>query len=104
LCDDQAKLTHINTNILPGALPNGFSFVMGLDVDILIKNQIIEKLPDGTSIQMDFPILGSSSDQFAVLHWNGSQWIEVSPQTGANQSLYQILTADETGVFVLVKK
>ncbi|HET9915367.1 MAG TPA: HYR domain-containing protein, partial [Anaerolineales bacterium] len=104
LCDGQAKLTHVSTNNMPGVLPDGFSFVMGLDVDILIKNQIIENLPDGTSIQMDFPILGGSSDQFAVLHWNGSQWVEVSPQTGDAQSFYQILTTDETGIFVLVKK
>ncbi|MBN2117953.1 MAG: HYR domain-containing protein [Anaerolineales bacterium] len=104
LCDYQTTLNNVGSNNLPGTLPNGYTFVMGLDLSILSENQAIENLPDGTGIQMDFPILDGSSDQFSVLHWNGSEWIEVPPQTSDDENFYQVRTTGETGIFVLVKK
>jgi len=125
LCNQQTTLHAISVNNLPGQLPNGFTFVMGLDVSILSANKVIEDLPSGTGIQMDFPISGDSKDQFAVLYWNGSKWIEISQQIGGDKlsqilstsadnefyqvqtpmnDFYQIITTDKTGIFVLVKK
>lgn len=104
LCDYQTTLDDIGRDELPGALPDGHSFVMGLDLRILKDNEAIEELPDGTSVLLDFPRLGDSSGQFAVLHWNGNEWVEVSQQAGGDLNFYQISTTDQTGIFVLVKK
>ncbi len=104
LCDYQTMLDNVDANNLPGALPNGYSFVMGLDLGILSEGKLIEDLPNGTSIQLDFPILGGPKAQFAVLHWDGNQWIEISQQSSDNQDFYQIVTMDKTGIFILVKK
>jgi hypothetical protein len=125
LCDHQTILNGIDVNNLPGELPNGYSFVAGLDVDILSENQSMEGLPDGTGIQMDFPISDGSPDQFAALYWSGSEWIEISQQISdaeipqaisgnsdnefyqvqnALDAFYQVLTTNKTGIFALVKK
>ncbi|HLE91865.1 MAG TPA: HYR domain-containing protein, partial [Anaerolineales bacterium] len=86
LCDHQTTINSIGASDLPAGLPDGFSFVMGLDVQVLSENQIITDLPDGSGIEMDFPIYAQSRDQFAVLYWsdadgNGNgEWIEVSQQ------------------------
>jgi len=125
LCDHQTTLNDISPDNLPGALPDGYAFEMGLGVSILSENQAIEELPNGTGIQMDFPILSGSKDQFVVLYWDGSQWIEVSEQISAEEisqfvdgnsgnelfevdteldTFYQVLTTNKTGIFVLAKK
>jgi hypothetical protein len=91
LCDHQTTINSIGTGDLPADLPDGFSFVMGLDVQVLSKNQIITDLPDGSGIEMDFPIYARSQDQFAVLYWsdadgNGSgEWIELSQQLSPDE-------------------
>ena len=72
---------------------------------------------------MDFPISGA--DEFAVLYWNDSEWIEVSQSLGEDKiaeaviadtenefyqiqssgdAFFKILTTEKTGVLVLVKK
>jgi hypothetical protein len=131
LCDYEATLNSITATNLPGQLPTGASFVMGLDVLVLNKGQVIQSLPNGTGIQMDFP--AASPDQYAVLYWNNEdgdsngEWIEISQQinndkisqvlsanpedelyhisaTASDSKLYKILTTEKTGIFVLVKK
>lgn len=123
LCDQQTTIKNITSNNLPGTLPQGFSFVMGLDVKVLSNGQALQNLPNGSGIQMDFPISGG--DQFAVLYWNGSSWAEISQQISEDKiaqvvgsstdnnlyqilspgdAFYKILTTDKTGTFVLVKQ
>jgi len=117
---------------LPAKLPTGFSYVMGLDVDILTKGQIVKNLPNGTGIEMDFPLNKQSQDKLALLYWNDpdgdgkGEWVEVSKQLGkdkifqtlsikstnelyklitsAADTFYPNLTTDKTGIFILVKK
>ena len=122
LCDQQATIKGLTANNLPGQLPNSFTFIAGVDVQILSDGQVLETLPDGSGIQLDFP---TSGDQCAVLYWNGSAWIEITQKTSDDQlarlvesdaanELYQIessgegsykvLTTEQTGIFVLVKK
>ncbi|HSL43105.1 MAG TPA: HYR domain-containing protein [Anaerolineales bacterium] len=129
LCDHQAALHKVDAGRLPGKLPAGFSFVMGLDVDILAAGQGLKALPTGAGIQMDFPLYQEARDQFMVLYWDEAkaEWIEVSMELntdklseslkvekgeelyqltgeGLSNLFYQILTTDHTGIFVLVKK
>ncbi len=132
LCDQQTTVKSVGASELPAKLPAGFSYVMGLNVDILTNGQILKNLPQGTGIEMDFPLYKQSGNQFVLLYWNDpdgdgkGEWIEVSKQltkdklsktltvkstvelyqlipTGSNLS-YQTLTTDKTGTFILVKK
>lgn len=125
LCDQQASLKGITANNLPGKLPNSFTLVAGIDVQVLSEGQVLKTLPDDSGIQLDFPTVGGSGEQFAVLYWDGSAWIEITQKTSddkvaglvefdAANELYQIessgegsykaLTTEQTGIFVLVKK
>jgi hypothetical protein len=110
---------------LPGALPEGSSLVLGLDVDVLSDGQSVETLPAGSGIQLDFPIAGSG--EYAVLFWDEaqSQWVDVSAELAVEQSsqalgdeagdglykltpsanlLLQILSTNQPGIFVLVQR
>jgi len=126
LCEQQTSLHSIGAGDLPGKLPAGYSFVKGLKMDVLTNGQIITDLPNGSGIEMDFPLYKQSRDQFTLLYWNGSKWIEVTKQIGkdkipqaltltsadelyqllstATETFYPNLTTDKTGFFVLVKK
>ena len=126
LCDQQTTIHSVDANGLPGKLPAGYSFVRGLKLNVLTNGQLLQNLPDGSGVQMSFPLYNQSRDSYAVLYWDGSKWVEVStqlsidkiPQTltiNTGDELYQlvqnvtdvfypILTTGKTGVFVLVKK
>ena len=101
LCDQQTLVESVDAASLPAALPAGSSLVMGVNVNILTNGALVADLPDGASIQMDFPISSSSAHEYAVLHWNGSEWTEVSHEPGSD---IISLTAQEPGIFVLVMK
>ena len=130
LCDQQSLLRGIGANELPAPLPAGVSYLLGVDVTILNNGQVMPNLPDGTGIELDYPLL--SINQLAVLHWNDpdgdgqGEWVEVMqplnrgqlPQALATESeselykintlsgggFYPILTTDTTGIFILVAK
>jgi hypothetical protein len=122
----------VGASELPATLPAGFSYRMGLNVEILANGQTIKNLPDGTGIQIDFPLNNHSPDHLAVLYWNDpdgdgkGEWIEVSKSlsldevieafttkstdelykliTSATDTYYPSLTTDKTGIFILAKK
>jgi hypothetical protein len=124
LCDQQATIKGVTSSSLPGKLPNGFTLVAGLHLQILSEGEILQELPDGSGVQMDFPTSGAD-DQFAVLFWNGNAWVEITQTSSedkvsvlvnanaANEfyhigstdgDFYKVLTTEKTGIFVLVKK
>ena len=132
LCDYQTSIHSIGKNELPAKLPAGFSYVMGLDVDVLSNGQIVKNLPNGSGIEMDFPLHRESRDKLALLYWNDpdgdgkGEWVEVTKQlakskifqtlsvtstdefykliTSAADIFYPNLTTDKTGIFILAKK
>jgi hypothetical protein len=124
LCDHQTTVNQVEEAELPGDLPEGMSFVTGLDVSVLNDGQALETLPAGAGIQLDFPV---GAGEYAVLFWDeaAGEWVEVSSQLDAGEisqalasdegdGLYQlnpgianflqVLTTDQTGIFILVQK
>ena len=123
LCDRQAILRGLDASALPGNLPAGFTFVTGLTVSVLNQNQLLEPLPMGSGIEMDFTT--TNSGKYAVLFWDHGNWVEISQLlsetditaalskdasnelykiTSSENSTYRALTTRNTGIFVLVKK
>jgi len=134
LCDYQSTMTSVDTNHLPGRLPFGYTFVMGLNFDVLFNSQIVKDLPNGSGVEIDFPVTSTPKDQLVALYWSDDdgdgkgEWLEISqeltqdkiPQALVNNTedelyrikdstaqanlLYQIITAEKTGTFILVRK
>jgi hypothetical protein len=122
----------VEASELPANLPAGYSYIRGLQVDILTDGKILEHLPHGSGIEMDFSLNAQSRDQLAVLYWNDpdgdgkGEWNEISQllrrerisealTTTSTDELYELvyigtnvfyptLTTDKTGIFVLVQK
>lgn len=120
----------IGANELPAPLPAGSTYVLGVDVNILSNGQVLENLPDGTGIELDYPL--TSIDQLAVLYWDDPDgdgqgtWVEIVQPLGRSQlppaltteaedelykiktlhdaGFYPVLTTDKTGFFVLVRR
>lgn len=132
LCDQQTSIHSVGETDLPLKLPTGYTFVRGLKVDVLTNGQLLKELPGTSGIEMDFPLNKQARDQFAVLYWSDpdgdgkGRWIELTEQINASkisellgistgEELYQlihnaaigfypILTTEQTGIFILVKK
>jgi len=132
LCDYQTTIHSVGKNELPAQLPAGFSYVMGLKVDMFTNGQILKDLPNGSGIEMDFPLRKESRDHLALLYWNDpdgdgkGEWVDFSKQlakdkifqalttkstdemykllTSTSDIFYPSLTTDKTGIFILVKK
>jgi len=101
LCDQQTTVRQIGTGDLPAKLPAGFSFVMGLNINVLSDGQIVKNLPAGSGIEMDFPLYNQSQDKFAVLYWSDDdgdgkgEWIEVSKQISTDEISQVVSTGDD---------
>ena len=132
LCDYQTTIHSVGARELPAPLPSGFTYVKGLDVDILSRGQLVKNLPNGTGIEMDYPLNQQSRDKLALLYWNDpdgdgqGEWVTFTRQmvkdkiqqalsatsadefykliTTATDTFYPSLTTDKTGIFILVSK
>jgi len=132
LCAQQATIHSVGATGLPAKLPAGYSYVMGLQLEILTNNQIIKSLPNGTGIEMDYPLNDQSREQLVLLYWNDpdgdgkGEWVEFTKPLGkdkltpalttkaadefyklnplAREVIFSTLTTDKTGIFILVKK
>ncbi|HAV77348.1 MAG TPA: hypothetical protein DCX53_08345 [Anaerolineae bacterium] len=129
LCDYQSVITDMEANTLPAELPIGSTFVDALNIAVLFEGAIVEELPLGTGVQLDFPVAVNTQDQYAVLLWDNEnkEWLNVTKvmndsdiattlskdsndelyqiaPTATSSDLYRILTTEKTGTFVIVKK
>ena len=117
---------------LPAPLPEGFSYQLGVNVEILTNGEVLENLPDGAGIELDYPVNTTLIDQFAVLYWNDpdgdgqGEWVEITQPLDRSQLLqtlnieaedelyklstfigdqfYPVLTTDRTGIFILARR
>ena len=129
LCGYQAIITSAGADTLPQQLPTGLAFVKGLNINVLLNGQLVNKLPTGTGIQLDFPVPANTQDQYAALLWDNEKkvWLDVTQlmkdeelmktlSTDTEDGLYQIiptetlktfyriLTIEKSGTIILVKK
>jgi hypothetical protein len=102
LCGYEALLDKVLESGLPEDLPGGNQYVSGLDVTLVQDGVKIELLPNGTGMTVGFMIpSGMEGENFSVLRWDGSQWVEESVTV---ENGYVMATSSSTGTFVLAVK
>jgi hypothetical protein len=122
LCDQQTVLTAATANTLPGSIPAGLTFVAGLNINVQTQDNLLDLLPANAGIEMDFP---TGNGQFAVMYWNNGRWVEITQSLdesglsnalnadkdnelykliSSEEGMFKVLTTENTGTFVLVKK
>jgi hypothetical protein len=103
LCDYQSVIVDQPSASLPGNLPAGTSFIHGLTVNVSKDGSLVNPLPGGASITINFPVpAGQEDSNLSALYWNGSQWVEVNGQKAADGSF--TTTFSQSGTFLLVSK
>jgi hypothetical protein len=102
LCGAQSTVSILESNTLPANLPAGTTFISGFSVNIIQSGQDVNPLPGAASLTLDFVRPASEANKtFAILHWDGSQWTEISGQNAGN--FYQG-NVTFTGIFIVVTK
>ena len=99
---DQGLLTGQTQDELPGKLDDQFGFLSAMDGEVIRDGQAVSTLD--TSMIIDFVIPNDQHNaNLAILHWDGSQWVEV-PGGHVTADGYFEATTHFTGIFVLVTK
>ena len=107
LCGYQSIITRVDSNALPGQLDGGMSFANGINIALLLNGEIVEELPAGSEVEVNFPI-SQDSDNFTALQWDhaGHSWLEFPQGQPANSmnNFYQVVTTESAGTIVLASK
>ena len=82
--------TPVSADQLPGALPPGFIFAAGLNVNTMAN---------GAQVSFDVPV--GTIGPLTVLWWNGTLWVEVPSSVVGGKVVF---TPTGTGTFVLVTR
>jgi hypothetical protein len=101
LCGNSAMVEDVPETLLPGALPAGMNYVTSVAASILKDGSLVETLPDGGSIKVEFNLPAGGNQQFAILFWDGSKWVELPITVVGNHAE---VTAFQSGQFILVTK
>jgi hypothetical protein len=102
LCGYQAVLDSVPANGLPQTLPDGKTFVNGVTVTLLQDNESINPLPADASIMLGLPTLAGMEGNYAILYWDGNEWIELNTQKSGDGLVEAV--SKQAGIFILVTK
>lgn len=91
----------LTLNDLPGPLPASYAFISGFTVHLIFNGVEIFVSPDPQVLQFKLPE-GANSEDYAILFWNGTDWVEVSGAIVANGFL-QVSVVQE-GTYILAHK
>jgi hypothetical protein len=94
-----AVITPLTLDELPGALPEGKTFVAGMSVKLMLGSEEIDEWPAGVQASFDTPAGTEPGRSFTVLFWNGTEWVEVPSAIVDGKVVFSIT---EPGVYVLV--
>jgi hypothetical protein len=104
-CGYSALLTEVPEAGIPGDLPEGSTYVGGLDVVLIDKDgQMVKKLPEGSQVTITFQT-DNTDASLTVLFWDAAlgEWVEKNATLDNNGHL-TITGIDAPGTFVVVNK
>ena len=91
---NNATLTHVANNKLPGTLDSKSTYISAMD------SEVTPSPLNGTAM-VSFAIpSGKQGANFAILHWDGTNWVKIGGSI--NPPGYFSVTTSLTGEFVLV--
>jgi hypothetical protein len=98
---DEGSLVAQAQAALPGLLDEQFTYISGLKTDVIRDGKTVATVDPSLIVEFVIPD-GQNTDDLAVLHWNGSEWVEFPGQITSDG--YFAVTTNFTGIFVLVTK
>jgi hypothetical protein len=98
---DEGTLSAQAQDGLPGLLDEQFEFLSGMKTGVIRDGQSISLVDTGMIVEFVIPD-GQNAENLAILHWDGSKWVEFPGNVTADG--YFAVTTNFTGVFVLVTK
>lgn len=103
LCGFNIQLDEVKNDLLPGALPEGVSYLTSMNAQTSVDGKAVDELPAGGKLTLKFPVPdGADEASLAVLFWNGAEWIEVSG--GEVVDGFYMVEVTRPGIYVLASQ
>jgi len=103
MCGYEAALVEETPDSLPGELPEGYTFIAGLTLELFRGGAQIEELEDGT-LQVSFVLPEEVEGELVILYWDAEagEWVEITDFVIVEGRV--VLTVNYPGTFVLAIK
>jgi hypothetical protein len=98
---DEGTLSSLTPDALPGPLDASFAFLSALNTGVIRDGQAVITVDPSLIVKFVIPD-GQNAENLAILHWDGSKWVEFPGNVTADDHF--AVTTNFTGVFVLVTK
>jgi hypothetical protein len=98
---DEGSLMAQAQDGLPGQLDDQFGFLSAMNTGVIRDGQPLSLVDTGMIVEFVIPD-GQNAENLAILHWDGSKWVEFPGNVTADGHF--AVTTNFTGVFVLVTK
>ncbi|MHB8778062.1 MAG: right-handed parallel beta-helix repeat-containing protein [Anaerolineales bacterium] len=92
-----AETAPVTLEDLPGPLPEGKTFLAGMNVTLLLNGESVDEALGGVQVAFDIP--EDAVPPFTILFWDGTGWV-VIPSTVVDGQV--VFTVTQPGVYVLV--
>ncbi len=102
MCGYEVQLQHVPSEALPGQLPTGKSYGSGLVITLFYQGQVVEALPENTTLTIEFVIPETMSKQsLDIMSWDDTgKWNSLLTIVNkVNNRL--IVTVETTGTFLM---
>jgi hypothetical protein len=96
----QATLKHVAVDALPSKLDTTMTYQSGMDAQVTQNGQAATTLNGPMKVDFVIPSSAQGTTQLSILHWDGTQWVDVGG-TATPDGFIETIT-NQTGTFVLV--
>jgi len=98
----QATLKHVAVDALPSKLDSTMTYQSAMDAQVTQNGQTATTLNGPMKVDFVIPSSAQGTTQLSILHWDGTQWVDVGG-TATPDGFIETIT-NQTGTFVLISR